>query len=85
MPYAVLDAGGKTVATGTVDGARVTLDADTYRVVAQTNPPRTIDGVVASTERETSAALPRAGDWPISLIVGVARPRRGVGRRGLLR
>lgn len=58
VPYAVLDAAGKTVATGTVNGAPVTLDAGTYRVVAQTDPPRTIDGVVVSMERETSATLP---------------------------
>lgn len=58
VPYAVVDAGGRTVATGTVNGAPVTLDAGTYRVVAQTNPPRTIDGVVVSMDRETSTTLP---------------------------
>jgi hypothetical protein len=41
-----------------VNGAPVGVDAGTYRVAAQTNPPRTIDNVVVSVERETSAALP---------------------------
>ena len=58
VPYAVIDARGATVATGTVNGAPVTVEAGTYRVVAQTNPPRTIDSVVVAMERETSALLP---------------------------
>lgn len=58
VPYAVVDARGTTVATGTVNGAPVAVEAGTYRVVAQTNPPRTIDDVVVTLERETSAALP---------------------------
>jgi hypothetical protein len=58
VPYAVVDARGTTVGTGTVNGAAVTVDAGTYRVVAQTNPPRTIDEVVVTMERETSASLP---------------------------
>jgi hypothetical protein len=41
-----------------VNGAAVTVDAGTYRVVAQTNPPRTIDDVVVTMEGETSASLP---------------------------
>jgi hypothetical protein len=58
VPYAIVDARGTTVATGTVNGAPVAVEAGTYRVVAQTNPPRTIDSVVVAMERETSAALP---------------------------
>lgn len=58
VPYAVIDARGTTVATGTVNGAPVTVDAGTYRVVVETTPPRTLDNVVVSMERETSAALP---------------------------
>ncbi len=58
MPYAIVDAGGKTVATGTVNGAPVAVEAGTYRVVAQTNPPRAIDTVAVQMERETSATLP---------------------------
>jgi hypothetical protein len=58
VPYAVVDARGATVATGTVNGAPVAVEAGTYRVVAQTNPPRGIDNVVVTMERETSAALP---------------------------
>lgn len=34
------------------------VEAGTHRVVAQTNPPRTIESVVVSMEREASAALP---------------------------
>lgn len=58
VPYAVVDAGGTTVATGAVNGAPVAVEAGTYRVVVQTVPPRTLEGVVVTMERETSAALP---------------------------
>jgi hypothetical protein len=58
VPYAVVDARGTTVATGTVNGAPVEVEAGTYRVVAQTNPPRTLDDVVVTMERETRAPLP---------------------------
>jgi hypothetical protein len=58
VPYAVVDARGTTVATGTVNGTPVELEPGTYRVVAQTSPPRTIDNVVVNIERETSATLP---------------------------
>jgi hypothetical protein len=58
VPYAIVDARGTTVATGTVNGAPVAVEAGTYRVIAQTNPPRTIDNVVVAMERETSATLP---------------------------
>jgi hypothetical protein len=58
VPYAVVDARGTTVATGTVNGAPVEVEPGTYRIVAQTNPPRTVDDVVVTMERETSATLP---------------------------
>ena len=58
VPYAVVDARGTTVATGTVNGAPVEVEPGTYRIVAQTNPPRTVDNVVVTMERETSATLP---------------------------
>ena len=58
VPYAVLDARGTTVATGTVNGAPVAVEAGSYRVVAQTNPPRTIDNVVVTMDREATATLP---------------------------
>jgi hypothetical protein len=58
VPYTVVDARGATVATGTVNGAAVAVEPGTYRVVAQTNPPRSIEGVVVSVERETRATLP---------------------------
>jgi len=58
VPYAVVDSRGTTVAVGTVNGAPVAVEAGTYRVVAQTNPPRALDNVVVTMERETSATLP---------------------------
>jgi hypothetical protein len=58
VPYAVVAANGTTVATGTVNGAPVAVEAGTYRIVAQTNPPRTVDNVVVTMERETSTTLP---------------------------
>jgi Mg-chelatase subunit ChlD len=58
VPYAVLDAGGTIVATGTVNGPPVSVDAGTYRVVTQTAPPRTVDTVVVSIERQTDVTLP---------------------------
>jgi hypothetical protein len=58
VPYAVVDSRGTTVAVGTVNGAPVAVEAGTYRVVAQTNPPRTLDNVVVTMESETSASLP---------------------------
>jgi hypothetical protein len=58
VPYAVVDARGATVATGTVNGASVAVEPGSYRVVAQTVPPRTLDNVVVTMENETTAALP---------------------------
>lgn len=58
VPYAVLDAAGTTVATGTVNGAPVELDAGTYRVVTRTTPARTLDGVTVTMERQTEVTLP---------------------------
>jgi hypothetical protein len=58
VPYAVLDSRGTTVATGTINGAPIAVEPGTYRVVAQTNPPRALDNVVVTMERETSASLP---------------------------
>jgi hypothetical protein len=40
------------------NGTPVAVEPGRYRVVAQTNPPRTLDNVVVTMERETSAALP---------------------------
>lgn len=58
VPYTVVDTRGTTVATGTLNGAPVAVEAGTYRVVVQTVPPQTLEGVVVTMERETSAALP---------------------------
>lgn len=58
VPFAVLRADGSTAATGTVNGAPIDLDAGTYRVVTQTSPPRTVDAVVVSMERQTDVTLP---------------------------
>ena len=58
VPYAVVDERGTTVATGTINGAPIAVEPGTYRVVAQTSPPRTLDNIVVTMERETSASLP---------------------------
>lgn len=58
VPYAVVDARGATVASGTVNGAPIAVEPGTYRVVTQTNPPRAVESVVVTMERETTATLP---------------------------
>jgi hypothetical protein len=58
VPYAVLDSTEKVVATGTVNGAPVELDAGTYRVVTRTVPTRTLEAVTVTMERQTEATLP---------------------------
>jgi hypothetical protein len=58
VPFAVLDAAGGTVATGTVNGAPIEIEAGTYKVVTQTSPPRALEGVVVGMEQQTDASLP---------------------------
>jgi hypothetical protein len=58
VPFSVLDASGAVVATGTVNGSPVAVDAGTYRIVTQSNPPRTVESVVVQMETSTNVALP---------------------------
>ena len=58
VAFTVLDASGAVVATGTVNGPAITLDAGSYRIVAESNPPRSIEAVVVGMDEETSVALP---------------------------
>jgi hypothetical protein len=58
VSYAVLDAAGTTVATGTVNGPEVVVDAGTYQVVTQTEPAKRVEAVVVEMERETIATVP---------------------------
>jgi hypothetical protein len=58
VPFAVLDAAGATVATGTVNGPAIDVEAGTYRVVTQTSPPRTLESVVVGMEKQTDVSLP---------------------------
>jgi hypothetical protein len=58
VPFSVLDAQGARVATGTINGPPVAVDAGTYRIVAHGNPPRSIDAVVVQAEAEARVALP---------------------------
>jgi Mg-chelatase subunit ChlD len=58
VPYAVHDEGDAIVATGTVNGAAITLDTGSYAVVVQGTPPRRIENVVVAIEEETTVAVP---------------------------
>jgi hypothetical protein len=60
VPFTVLDAAGTAVATGTVNGPPIEIDAGTYRVVTQTSPPRTLEAVSVGMETQTDVALDRA-------------------------
>jgi hypothetical protein len=60
VPFSVLDANGDVVATGTVNGAPVAVDAGTYRVTTLTDPVRSVDGVGVQMDQETRVALPAA-------------------------
>lgn len=46
VPFAVVNAAGETVATGTVNGPPLEVDAGTYRISVQANGGSGIDGVV---------------------------------------
>lgn len=56
-PYSVLDASGRIVASGTVNGPPVAIDAGTYRVVVPSDPGRNVDNVVISAEELAQVAL----------------------------
>lgn len=57
VPFSVIDAAGTVVATGTVNGAAVVVEAGTYRVRAHAEPARGADGVVVEPEQETRIVL----------------------------
>ena len=46
LPYSVLDADGRPVASGTVNGPAIALDAGRYRLFLPSDPDRTEDIVV---------------------------------------
>jgi len=54
VPYSVLDAAGETVATGTVNGLPISVDAGTYRIVVS---GRQLGDVVVRMEEETRVDL----------------------------
>jgi hypothetical protein len=58
VPYEVVAENGTVVATGTVNGEPVTLDAGMYSVVVQSTPPRRIDSVAIAMEDNTTVAVP---------------------------
>jgi hypothetical protein len=58
LPFAVIGAGAVT-ATGTVNGPAVTVDAGTYTVVVETNPPLRIEDVVVAMEDDATVVVPR--------------------------
>jgi hypothetical protein len=60
LPFAVLNAAGETVATGTVNGPAVAIDAGTYRVVVPSRAGREVDDVVVKMEEETRVDLDSA-------------------------
>jgi hypothetical protein len=55
--YSVLDGAGKVVASGTVNGPPVTLDAGRYRVVVPEEPARAAEDVTIEAEELTEISL----------------------------
>jgi hypothetical protein len=53
VPYSVLDAEGRVVASGIVNGPPAAADAGTYRVVLPPNPARAAQPVVVKPEEMT--------------------------------
>ncbi|HWM26856.1 MAG TPA: hypothetical protein VNQ14_00255, partial [Woeseiaceae bacterium] len=60
VPYSVVDAAGDVVATGTVNGPKVSLDAGTYRVVVHSADGSAVDDVVVRMEEVTQVDLASA-------------------------
>jgi hypothetical protein len=59
LPYAVIGADGAVTATGTVNGAGVTVDAGTYTVVVETTPPLRIEDVAVAMDDDATVVVPR--------------------------
>jgi hypothetical protein len=57
VPYSVIDDAGKTIATGTVNGPPISLDAGTYRVTVPDAARRELDNVVVRMEELTEVQL----------------------------
>lgn len=57
VPYSVIDDAGKTIATGTVNGPPISLDAGTYRVTVPGALRRELDNVVVRMEELTEVEL----------------------------
>jgi hypothetical protein len=57
VSYSVLDADGRVVASGTVNGLPVAVDAGTYRVVLPSDPERAAEAVVVKPEEVTRVTL----------------------------
>ena len=57
VPYSVIDDAGKAIATGTVNGPPISLDAGTYRVTVPGPARRELDNVVVRMEELTEVQL----------------------------
>ena len=58
-PFRILDAKGKTVATGIVGGAPVSVAAGTYTVIVETDPATTFEDVVVESDENVKLTLKR--------------------------
>jgi Mg-chelatase subunit ChlD len=59
VPFRVVDAAGRIVATGTINGPPISVDAGSYRVEVPGDPARSVDGVSVAMDERTSVALER--------------------------
>ena len=57
VPFSVINAEGDLVATGTVNGATVSVDAGTYRIALSAKHDRTVDGVIVRMEETTRVTV----------------------------
>lgn len=57
VPFRVMDAAGKIVATGTINGPPVSVDAGSYRVEVPGDPERSVDGVDVAMDERTRVDL----------------------------
>ena len=57
VPYSVLDADGRVVASGIVNGPAIVVDPGSWRVELPSDPARSADGVEVEPETETRLAL----------------------------
>jgi hypothetical protein len=57
VPFSVVNAHGNAIATGTVNGPPVSVDAGTYRIALSADHGRSVDGVVVRMEETTRVTL----------------------------